>query len=281
MQKYDENSLMSMSRLLKSKPYNESVYTFLYNLNDLTLKIFEALEKPSTRFTFKFFGSFDRGGVVSEQEYINIALIINDPEVSQKVIDIEKTAKTKKQRKKQGIIEQIKMLFILSLEQYFYHKATISMSNNCIVVNALGVIGLNFNLYVFTHKLNSEITTNFASGLPRTFSLKNYALNYQKKNEETNGSFEKVCNILNFLATEYNVCYDTLLIETIMYNLPNELFSGFLNEQLFNVLNYYKINQPKDIKAMDTNSLINSSSIFYDYVYTHNKIFNQIFELFE
>jgi len=94
--------------------------------------------------------------------------------------------------------------------------------------------------------------------------------NFQHKNELTDDIFRQTIIIFkNIMLLEKGV--DDLpseIIETMLYNVPTELFIDDSNETLLRIINYLRNNSIRDFKTMDEQddaftSIYRSMSIYY------------------
>lgn len=94
--------------------------------------------------------------------------------------------------------------------------------------------------------------------------------NFKKKNKQTKDLFRQYVLIFkNILLKEKNIeQLPSEIIETILYNVPNELFVSDNKDDVLNVINFIRNNPLKEFKTMDEqdhafSSLYKSMSIFY------------------
>lgn len=82
-------------------------------------------------------------------------------------------------------------------------------------------------------------------------------INFNKKNEETNDLYRQTILIFkNLILKEKNI--DALpkeIIETMLYNVPNELFKNDTLDNMINIINYVRNNSIKQFKTLDEQDL--------------------------
>lgn len=284
MRKFNENTLRNMSRHLSNSEFYNNVDVFINDLDDMIIQILEAQKFYDVSYSIRLFGDVSREGVISVSEPINVAIILENQKYFENCITISKYKRIQKKRK-ESLIEQTKILLLILIEQYFHRKVLVKSLDNSLLVDAINFVGANFKMFVFTNSfedpktLITTLTSNMQLGY---FNIEKYEHNFQTKNLETNGSFSKVCNVVKYLALEYNISNDMLLLENFLYNSPSELFKGFLNDQIFNIMNYYTINPFNQLFSIDKNNMNLSKDLFTinnSYLLSI-KTFNKIVELF-
>lgn len=282
MQKYDENILRTMSRGLNINAVSSIAEIFLSDVNDLTLQILNAMQKGNLNYEISFYGTFNRGDIVSEKEHIALAIIFKDEEIYEETNEIGKY-KTRKKRAKNSKLEEFKLLLIMMLQRYFNHKVNISLQNCTIYVDSYKFYNLNFKIYVFTQSYNNnELLTISSTDIKSCFfNLDKYTKNFDKKNELTDGNYSKICNIFKTLAMDLGITNDVLLIETYLYNIPNELFVGYLNEQIFKILNEYIFIPRTSFRSIGTNiNMLQDKFLINGNFFKAQQTFHKITNLF-
>lgn len=94
--------------------------------------------------------------------------------------------------------------------------------------------------------------------------------NYIKKNEQTNDLYRQIILIFkNILLKEKDIeQLPSEIIETLLYNVPNELLISDNKQQMLNIINFIRNNPIKDFKTIDEedfafSSIYRSMSIYY------------------
>lgn len=282
MQKFDENVLRSMSRGLNIYAISSVADIFLNDISDLTSQILSAMQKSNLNYEICFCGAVTRGDIVSEKEHIGIALILKDEGIYEETNQIGKY-KTKSKRAKNSKLEEFKLLLIMMLQRYFNHKVNISLQNNAIYVDSYKFYNQNFKIYVFTQSYNKDELLTISSNDVKScfFNLENYSRNFNKKNELTNGNYSKICNIFKTVAMDFGITNDTLLIETYLYNIPNELYVGYLNEQIFKILNEYMFIPKTSFRSIGTNiNILQDKFLMHNNLFKTEQIFAKIAHIF-
>ena len=282
MQKFDENILRSMSRGLNINAISSVANMFLEDVNSLTSQILDAMKRVDLNYDISFFGAYDRGDIVSEKEHISLAIILKDEEIYEETNQIGKY-RTKHKRNKNSKLEEFKMLLIMMLQRYFNHKVNISLQNNAIIIDSYKFYNQNFKIYVFTQSYTrKELLTISSTDLKSCyFNLEDYTKNFNKKNELTDYNYSKICNIFKTLAMDLGISNDVLLIETYFYNIPNELFVGYLNEQIFKILNEYMFVSKTSFRSIGSNiNIVNDKFLINNNYFKANQIIAKINHIF-
>lgn len=281
MQKFEENELRNMARSLNFKYQYSDAEAFLIDLNAIIDEILIAM-KMNVESSSCFFGAFSRGDLINEIEFINIAVILKSQEIYLQTQEIEKYH-SKKKRSKNSTLEEFKMLLVMMIQKYFNFKVNIKLTQNAIIIESFKYINMNFKIFVFTQSFKSDTLLAISSSDLRLlqFNLNQYAINFAKKDKETSGNYSKICNIFKCIAIDNGLPADVLLIETILYNLPNELFVGYINEQIFKILNEYKFIQKYDFDSIGNNLKLSSDRFIIGDNYLKTlQLFNKIANIF-
>lgn len=262
---FNENVARSMSRSLQLRATSDEVDDFLDELDIMVEDILTAMGEPNTLYEISTFGSYDREGIANEKEAINIAIDFQSIMLLENSENLSKY-KSKRKKRKEAKLEEIKMLIILLLTRTYGKKIAISVLNNSIYIDSMRLLGHNFRIFVFTHSLNApndliylksdDLSVSF-------FNLYNYQKNILNKNIKTKGNFDKICNVLKNVSLDYGILNDMLLIEAYIYNVPDDYFVGHINDQLFNVLNYLKVTSGSSLVSIDNESIKLMNNSFY------------------
>lgn len=276
---FNENVARSMSRSLQLRATSDEVDDFLDELDIMVEDILTAMGEPNTLYEISTFGSYDREGIANEKEAINIAIDFQSIMLLENSENLSKY-KSKRKKRKEAKLEEIKMLIILLLTRTYGKKIAISVLNNSIYIDSMRLLGHNFRIFVFTHSLNApndliylksdDLSVSF-------FNLYNYQKNILNKNIKTKGNFDKICNVLKNVSLDYGILNDMLLIEAYIYNVPDDYFVGHINDQLFNVLNYLKVTSGSSLVSIDNESIKLMNNSFY----TSNNITKSIVKMKE
>ncbi len=276
---FNENVARSMSRSLQLRATSDEVDDFLDELDIMVEDILTAMGEPNTLYEISTFGSYDREGIANEKEAINIAIDFQSIMLLENSENLSKY-KSKRKKRKEAKLEEIKMLIILLLTRTYGKKIAISVLNNSIYIDSMRLLGHNFRIFVFTHSLNApndliylksdDLSVSF-------FNLYNYQKNILNKNIKTKGNFDKICNVLKNVSLDYGILNDMLLIEAYIYNVPDDYFVGHINNQLFNVLNYLKVTSGSSLVSIDNESIKLMNNSFY----TSNNITKSIVKMKE
>lgn len=238
MQKFDENTLRSLSKGVNSSYVEPNIEEFISDLTEMVNEVIFAIKRNDISPTVQPFGAYKIRELCNQKEYINLAVILSSELLYKETADIGKI-KFKNRRFKTAILEHFKRDILILLEKYFARKISIRFTNNSIYVESLYLIGANFRIFVFTQSFYSDklLAMSSINYLPYFFNIDLYEHNYLLKDEQTQGNYYKVCNIIKSLCIDQNISDDSFVIESLLYNFDNSLFSGFLNDQIFKIFN--------------------------------------------
>jgi hypothetical protein len=197
--------------------------------------------------------------------------------------------KTKIKKRKQDIDSTIKVrdALVKVMAQYFSPLTKFFDCGKFIRIDSSLEYGYYFNIFVLGSK-DTEIG-NSCYGIDTNnnkrfrFSPINYEKNFELKNDLTNDLFRKMSTILQNVASFSNTNKSTqhyrqnmeFLIDNLLFNVPNELFSGSLSDCLIKVFNYINNVDLTKLKLIDNTDgkLISSDNVMnYSYLDIKNII---------
>ena len=107
------------------------------------------------------------------------------------------------------------------------------------------------------------------------FKEKNVEL-MQKKENETEGAYTKIITILKNLFAQLSIQLDNYIIEDLLYNVPNELYEGTYNEQIFKIINYIKIKNKLEFENLVSNNNGYINGFYQTNILTINQAFQKL-----
>ena len=284
MQKFEENTLRSLSKGINSSFIDSSINEFISDLYVMTQEVIVAIKRPDISAVIKPFGAYNIRELCNQKEHINLAVILSSDLLYKETADMGKV-KYKKRRFKTAILEHFKRDLLILLEKYFARKVVINFTHNSIIVESLYLIGANFRIFVFTQSFSSNNLLGMSSidYLPYFFNIDLYEKNFIKKDEETSGNYYKVCNVIKSICLDQLISDDSFVIESLLYNMDNNLYKGFLNEQIFKILNevmFIPVNSFGCIDAKKDKNLFSNKFFFPNGVYSTKNKYDKLVHVF-
>jgi hypothetical protein len=138
------------------------------------------------------------------------------------------------------------------LTKYFTEQTYFITKDNSLHIISKDDIGMNVNLYfVFEYDNNVFKLFNTTTNKFTTISLGNRTSNISNKISETNNNYITALRIFNGVyANTMSESLNQILIESILYNCPNELFVGETYNMFLKLLNYINMNIIQDFKSI-------------------------------
>ena len=252
MQKFDENTLRNMAKGVSCYYIKPDIDDFISDLQEMAYEVLMASKRNDISVEIKPFGAYNIYELSNQQEYINLGIVLSSDLLYK---DTEKVGemKLKTKRKKACFLEEFKYLLVILLEKYLAHKVSIKMNNNSLFVESLYLIGANFRLFVFTQSFSSDklLAISSTNLLPYSFDINMYEKNFMAKNIRTHNNYGKICNVIKSLCIDQQISNDSIAIESILYNVDDRLFEGYINEQLFKIFNEVKFISNNSFVCMD------------------------------
>ena len=244
MKIFSDNTIKIMAKSIKNeKVYNE-VENFIINLeqtlSDLSKYIKE--DRGEMNFDIFTFGSYNREGLVGEHDLVNVCISIENERLFNE-IDSLNEIKSRKKRQKISATYYIAMLLLIHFETNFKKEIDVEITNNSLIIKSNKFFGIDFQIFIFTHSYTKQlyITTTMNDCKPHLFDIDNYETNFITKSSQTDNGFEQIVNIIKTICIDHNITNNFILIESLLYNVPNEYYIGDINTQMYNVLNYLKV----------------------------------------
>lgn len=262
-----QSVIESYSKFIEFDNEQQSIEEFKALL-DYGMKLICEHLNMSFEYSIETFGAVEFNTLISQYEPVTFAIKIYDATIFDNLQKI-KSINSKKKKTKFVTTESVKLLLSIYLEKYFENVGNVVFSRNCLSVDSQNLFQFNAKIYVFASSLSQNLTMN--TDFSKVFSIDFEALNenYNKKTLETDYNYIKVVNIIKNICLKANVLQDTLLIETLVYNVPNNYFSGDLREQVIKSLNYIKFSNLSQF-----NSITNANMKFDKDYFVATSVYN-------
>ncbi len=159
--------------------------------------------------------------------------------------------------------QKFKEELMYELAKRFTAKTTLYVSNYGLIVFCSEDLGMDINLYIcfsngekFT--LFNETTMNLIH-----VDFKDREKNIVAKISSTNDNFIKALRIFNGLYKNINSrSLNQILIESILYNCPNELFEDNVYDMFIKLINFINVSAMQTFKSItDNETLINKNNL--------------------
>ena len=251
--------------------YNVALNILIAALEGLDGKVSTLTPEESRVFPL---GELTNGTFVDANDEIEIALVTSNPQMAfTNAAYIRLMKETKKKKEKETIstdntTHQVIYLLFDELIKLVSETTTVIITNQGIKILSNKELGFKILLRFGTY---NAYDANFILSLwnpvlkiTQDLDIFKYAENMKKKNEETNGNFNKMVRILkNFRKTIVSNKWlsssfvNKYLIEMIAYNIPNSLLNGkdiyqiyikSINFLMHTTLNSFKSFDGGDIK---------------------------------
>lgn len=284
MQKFDENTLRSLSKGVSCYYIKPDIDEFINDLHGMTYEVLDASSRRDISATIRPFGAYNIYEISNQKEYINLGIVLNSDLLyneTQKVGEY----KFKNKRRKLAYIEEFKYLLIILLEKYFAHKVNIKMNNNSLWIESIYLLGANFRIFVFAQNFSSDkmLTISSSDIMPYSFDIDLFEKNFMMKNIKTKDNFGKICNVIKSICIDAQISEDAFVIESIIYNMDDKLFTGFINEQLFKIFNEEKFILNSNFVSIDSKGdkkLFTNKFLFPNGIYKTKMKYNKLIDVF-
>lgn len=221
-------------------------------------------------------GSISNDTNINQMDSIDILVKINNP------IFLEQDnlyLSTKRFKKKSNLItsKTIKEYLIYFFNQRLTNLSKVYFDNVSITIKSQYELGKDFRIFVMvsSSENSGKCTALLQNGKSLfTFDVNRYFELMQKKENETKGAYTKIITIFKNLFAQLSIQLDNYIIEDLLYNVPNELYEGTYNEQIFKIINYIKIKNKLEFE----NIVSNNNGYTNGFYQTSILIINQVFQ---
>lgn len=186
------------------------------------------------------FGAIEFKTLISQYEPVSFAIKMYDATIFENVQKCMTSTLTKKRRAKLITTESIKLLLSIYLEKYFEDVGNVAYSRNCLTIDAQGLFQFNANVYIFASNFSQNLLLENDTSRVLNVDFDKMKENFTTKKIETDYNYVRVVNVIKNLCEKSNLLQYSLLIETLVYNVPNEYLKGNLRAQVIKSLNFIK-----------------------------------------
>ena len=170
------------------------------------------------------------------------------------------------------------------LAKYFSDETMLYVYDNSIYIYSKDELGVNVNLYIVFGMEDEFRLFNTKTYKLTEIYFKDREINFDKKTKSTNSRFVNILRILNGLYFQYSKkAINQLFIESILYNIPNELFiDDDIYNTLLKIINYININIANVINyksILDESKSIYNEPIMNNCITSFIKFIKYIIEL--
>ncbi len=269
-------------KILNNTQYNEHVRdNMLYILEDIVCNVIcDKNVFELNNFYARYYDEFELKTNCNEEIYNTIYLEINQPLNYKPTKILKKSVKSKKLQfpdlyyKLEDILEDLYIMTIKTMDSnHIIWKDEYSV---CIKAS----ININDENHDYYYRIIPCLTYYNSNNVRGQMYKKNGGIeieyidtaidNFNKKNELTKDKYRQTILIFkNLLLKEKNIT--TLpkeIIETMLYNVPNEMFKDDSKSTMINIINYIRNNSVKQFKTIDEEdqafvSIYRSMSLIY------------------
>ena len=176
-------------------------------------------------------------------------------------------------QKQKFTVQNFKFMLMEELSKNLTNNTFISITPYGLTLVGEKELGMPVNLYITF--INNNKCTMFNTNTLKLINIDfgNRYANIDKKNNETNNSFMTMTRIFNGLyANIMNEPLNQILIESILYNCPNNLFVGSNYEIFLKIVNYINLSLSKyNISITDENKKIYQEQLTLNELINFNK----------
>lgn len=200
----------------------------------------------------------------------NLTLIDNDLQYTQ--------TKSKRQKEDINTTEKIKKAIMHLLVGYFTSATKFFILPNSLFIESVYELGFNINIFVGVEKNDIVHMLDATNNRIAKFNYKRYYEQIEKKNDETLGQFKRVVNMFVNLLVNCECQMNTYAIESLFYNVPNELYVGSYSDQIIKIVNYLNIVDFRNFTCVDCNEKIVDNAFINTNYYTYKTNLGKVVE---
>ena len=267
---FDKEYIYTFSKQINPL-YVDNIFEYICNILDNSLG---ALNSKMPIFSDYYYTVTNecKNYAETQNSSIDIFMILKSPqlELSCSYQETKQTKKRKRRKNKKNKNEEevvknniekytfkdFKINLLNELVKYFSKNTTITMHKLGYTIIGYEEIGLKVNIYpVFANGENYKIFNTYSYKLT-DINFGQRQENIDKKNNKTNGYFVMMLRIFNGLYS--NIIGESLnqiLIESILYNIPSNMYTGDLYEMFIKIFNFININSLQNIKSITNENL--------------------------
>lgn len=195
----------------------------------------------------------------------NLAIIDNDVAFTK--------LKSKRQKEQLLTTGRLRHDLMQVLAGYFTSATKFYMMPNCLFIESIFELGFNINIFLGVEKHGVVFTLDAVNNRVVRFNYNKYYELIEKKNDETLGQYKRIINMTVNLLSNCEAPMSNYAIESLLYNVPNELYKGSYSDMIIKVINYLNIVDFRTFKSIDLeDDLVNNYFINTNYYMYKSKI---------
>lgn len=277
--KYTDNNLLNYTSYYELENFKEQINQVLGIAHQTLTTISQNMHIDLVSKTdFLYFGSITTNNNIAPSDPIDLLIKINNPFL----IDVNNEyLHTKSRKKRAKLLSTDTILQILSTS--FYQALTpvskVSLNGSSLLIDSLGELGKNYRIFVVASENNESgecYGINSVQKFIYKYNIETAISNFNQKNEDTNGNFSDVINMIKSISNDVNAHLNEFAIESLIYNVPNKFFEGEPNIQLLKVLNYIKLSNYDKFTSIDENGDIKTNGFIDTSLLELKKFIEQI-----
>ncbi len=277
--KYTDNNLLNYTSYYELENFKEQINQVLGIAHQTLTTISQNMHIDLVSKTdFLYFGSIITNNNIAPSDPIDLLIKINNPFL----IDVNNEyLHTKSRKKRAKLLSTDTILQILSTS--FYQALTpvskVSLNGSSLLIDSLGELGKNYRIFVVASENNESgecYGINSVQKFIYKYNIETAISNFNQKNEDTNGNFSDVINMIKSISNDVNAHLNEFAIESLIYNVPNKFFEGEPNIQLLKVLNYIKLSNYDKFTSIDENGDIKTNGFIDTSLLELKKFIEQI-----
>lgn len=235
----NQNILESYSKFITFENEDQSINEFKGVLQYGMKLICEHLNM-NFEYEIETFGAVQFNTLISQYEPISFAVKIYDATIFDNVQKCMGATVSKKKKASLVTTESIKLLLSIYLEKYFEDVGNVTFLRNCLNIDSQNLFQFNSNVYIFASNFSQNLSLDDSLSKVLSVDFDKMNENFAVKVNETNCNYIRVVNVIKNLCEKSNLLQNSLLVETLVYNVPNKYLKGDLREQVIKSLNFIK-----------------------------------------
>ena len=280
--KYLENNLKNYDSFYDFDDFTEQMDNIVNVIGSALLYIDNNLNYDLNSSVEYFpIGSIMNNTNVNPKDTIDILVKINNPYILELN---EQYLKAKSKKKKNEFLSTCAIQYIIAdfLTKNFTQVTHVYNMTSHIFIDSLAEIGKNYNIFVTASQgRGSSVCSgiNINSNKNYQMDLNSYYDNLAIKDDETSGLYSSILRIVKNIAYDININIPSLVIEALLYNVPNKYFKGSLNDQVCKILNYIKLCDNSKLQNIDNSERLVDNNMLGISLYGIKSIANSFLQV--
>lgn len=223
-------------------------------------------------------GSIINNANIAQTDTIDVLIKINNSTILEQDINYLKL-KTDKRRSEILSTKLIKDCLIYFLIQRLTNLSKVYYDNTSIIIKSQYELGKDFRIFIMAS--NSENSGECKALLHNgknsfTFNTERYFKMIENKEQETNGSYNKMLCILKNLMAQLSIQINEYVLEDLLCNVSKELYEGTYNEQLLKIINYIKIKNKLEFENIISEDTGYKNQFYQTGILNINQVFQKL-----